>query len=185
MSTARNIHSAILRQQGSGANSRVISIQSAARAVPPAGWKDELQPQHNTSAASAGAWPLPFGAPVRIEGVAPRERRAYARANLRLPLVVARIPGRRELREARLFTSNISSSGVFAQFPFELEQSLLVELKIELVKAALVRSRVTMVTQARVVRVEPVSVAGSWGIAFDFDDITFERDPMTTIQIAS
>ena len=184
MSTARNIHSAILRQQGSGANSRVISIQSAARAVPPAGWKEELQPQQSVSAASAGAWPLPFGAPNRIEGVAARERRAYARANLRLPMFVSRIPGRREV-DARLFTSNISSSGVFAQFPIELEQNLLVELKIELVKPALVRSRVQMVTQARVVRVEPVNVEGCWGIAFDFDDITFERDPMSPMQLAS
>ncbi|HET9401195.1 MAG TPA: PilZ domain-containing protein [Candidatus Acidoferrales bacterium] len=184
MSTARNIHSAILRQQSSVANSRIISIQSAARVVPPSGWKQELQPEESIGGRAPGAWPLPFGAPSRVAGLATRERRAYARANLRLPIVVSRIPGRREV-DARLFTSNISSSGVFAQFPIELEQNLLVELKIELVKPALVRSRVQMVTQARVVRVEPVRVEGFWGIAFDFDDITFERDPISTMQMAS
>ena len=122
--------------------------------------------------------------PVRREGALPRERRAYARAELRLPLAIARVPGRRDLIQTQLFTRNISSSGVFAEFPFALDVNILVELRIELVKAALVRSRVCMVTQARIVRVE-AGAAAAWGTALEFDDITFERDPVTPIQIAS
>lgn len=187
MSTARNIHTAILRQQRSDTRHRVISIQSAASAEPPSGWRNELQAHSGglaPHAKRASAWPLPFGVPVRGEGALPRERRAYARADLRLPLAIARIPGRHDLVPSQLFTRNISSSGVFAEFPFAMDINHLVELRIELVKAALVHSRVCMVTQARIVRVE--SGAGTmWGTALEFDDITFERDPVTPIQIAS
>lgn len=186
MSTARNIHTAILRQQRSDTRHRVISIQNAVSAAPPSGWRSELQASSGGTPPlpeRGSAWPLPFGMPVRREGALPRERRAYARADLRLPLAIARIPGRRDLAPSQLFTRNISSSGVFAEFPFALDINALVELRIELVKAALVRSRVCMVTQARIVRVE--AGAAMWGTALEFDDITFEREPVTPIQIAS
>jgi len=186
MPTARQSHFSTISPQESDGHARIISIRTPDFAVPPTGWKRELALQSADAGAGAtSAWPLPFGDPARDIGSMARERRSYSRANLRLPLAIVRVLGRRTSPAASLATTNVSSSGLFADLPFQLEEGLLAELKIELVKPALVRSRVSMVTQARVVRVETAALLAGWGTAFEFEDITFERDPITPVRIAS
>ena len=187
MPTARQSQFGIISPQKSDGHARIISIRTPDFAVPPTGWKRELALEGAAPTSDvAGAWPLPFGDPARDVGAMARERRSYSRAKLRLPLAIVRVLGRRTTPATNLATTNVSSSGLFAELPFELEEGLIAELKIELVKPALVRSRVSMVTQARVVRVEAAAVlSAGWGTAFEFEDITFERDPMTPVRIAS
>src|SRR5690348_1251185 len=50
-----------------------------------------------------------------------RERRAYARARLSLPLRLERVAGQRHLQPHSLHTANISSSGLFFLSPVRLE----------------------------------------------------------------
>jgi hypothetical protein len=187
MPTARQSQFEIISPQKSDGHARIISIRTPDFAVPPTGWKRELAFESAAPASEvAGAWPLPFGDPARDIGAMARERRSYSRAKLRLPLAIVRVLGRRTSPATNLLTTNVSSSGLYAELPFELEEGLIAELKIELVKPALVRSRVSMVTQARVVRVDTAAVlSAGWGTAFEFEDITFERDPMTPVRIAS
>jgi hypothetical protein len=186
MPTARQLHFGNISPEKSNSHARIISIRTSDFAVPPTGWKRELAVESSSSASEAvGAWPLPFGDPTRDLGSMARERRSYSRAKLRLPLAIVRVLGRRTSPAMNLATTNVSSSGLFAELPFELEEGLIAELKIELVKPALVRSRVSMVTQARVVRVETAALSAGWRTAFEFEDITFERDPMTSVRIAS
>jgi hypothetical protein len=106
----------------------------------------------------------------------PNERRQYPRARLRLPLKVVRIAGRRESEPQVLYTANISSSGLYARCPFELNPGTPVDLEIELVRRMAGRGMVRMITQAHVVRLEPDGKNGWHSVAFTFDDITFQRD---------
>jgi hypothetical protein len=106
----------------------------------------------------------------------PNERRQYPRARLRLPLKVVRIGGRRESDPQVLYTANISSSGLSARCPYELRPGTPVDLEVELVRRMTGRGNVRMLTQAHVVRLEPDEKNGWHSVAFNFDDITFQRD---------
>jgi PilZ domain len=112
--------------------------------------------------------------------VRPMERRAYSRAKLRLATRITRIAGRRVEAPETLFSSDISSSGALVRCPFPLEVDTPVDLEIQLMKHAGKYGRVHMLTVAHVVR-EQFDVREGWcGLAFSFDDITFERhDPAT------
>jgi hypothetical protein len=126
---------------------------------------------HSNIAAPRGMAGVPTHAiPV------PHERRAYPRARLRLPLKVVRIAGRRESDPQVLYTTNISSSGLYARCPFELEAGTPVDLEVELVRRMAGRGLVRMLTQARVVRLDEDSKNGWHSVAFTFDDISFQRD---------
>jgi c-di-GMP-binding flagellar brake protein YcgR len=104
------------------------------------------------------------------------ERRAYPRAKLQLPLRVTRIAGRREAELPVIQTVDISSSGLFARCPFKLEPGTNVDLEVELVQKPAGRGAIRMLTQAHVVRVEPDAKHGWHAMAFNFDDISFQRD---------
>jgi hypothetical protein len=106
----------------------------------------------------------------------PHERRTYPRARLRLPLKVVRIAGRRESEPQVLYTSNISSSGLYARCPLELKPGTPVDLEVELVRRMAGRGNVRMLTQAHVVRLERDAKNGWHSVAFTFDDISFQRD---------
>jgi len=135
---------------------------------------------------------LPLPVPVRSNLTAPRgmarvpthavavpnERRSYPRARLRLPLKFVRIAGRRESEPQALYTANISSSGLFARCPFNLEPGTPVALEVELVRRMAGRGTVRMITEAHVVRLEPADKQGWKSLAFAFDDITFQRDDL-------
>jgi hypothetical protein len=106
------------------------------------------------------------------------ERRAYSRAQLRLPLRILRIAGHRETDFNELVTIDISSSGVRTRCPFEIEAGTPVHLEVVLVKRPGDCGNVRLVTQAQVVRTTP-DAAGWHSVAFSFDEITFERDELT------
>lgn len=114
----------------------------------------------------------------------PHERRDYPRANLRLPLRIVRIAGRREAQPVPLQTANISSSGLFARCPFLVEPGTPVHLEVELVRRPDGRGTVRMITEAHVVRAKTDSRSGWHALAFSFDDITFERDEFPVPQFA-
>jgi hypothetical protein len=113
----------------------------------------------------------------------PNERRAYARAQLQLPLRIVRIAGRREEMSDPVFTTDISSSGLRARCPFEIALGTPVHLEVELVRRPEGRGSVRLITQAQVVRVQP-DTNGWHTLAFSFDDITFERDDLLAPQFA-
>ncbi len=130
--------------------------------------------------ASLGSWISPRrmeNFPAHESPVS-NERRAYPRANLRLPLRIVRIAGRREHQPASLQTTNISSSGLFARCPFLVQPGTPVHLEVELVHRPAGRGSVRMVTEAHVVRARTDPKTGWHALAFSFDDITFERDDL-------
>lgn len=105
-----------------------------------------------------------------------RERRAYVRANLALPLCVRSIAGRLETGLATLSTQDISSSGIFFLCPRRIEPGTPIEMEVTLVDQPMGRATVRMRTQACVVRAENTQMPGWHGLAAAFDDITFIRD---------
>lgn len=105
-----------------------------------------------------------------------RERRAYVRASLTLPLCVRSVAGRPATGMATLSTQDISSSGIFFLCPKWIEPGTPIEMEVILVDKPMGRGTVRMRTQARVVRVDHASVPGWHGLAAAFDDITFVRD---------
>jgi hypothetical protein len=105
----------------------------------------------------------------------PAERRAYARAKLGLPVRIMRIAGRRVVEPDTFFTMNMSSSGTLVRCPFALDSETPVDMEIELIRHAPKYGRVLMLTVAHLVRREENAPDGWHGLAFDFDDITFER----------
>jgi PilZ domain len=133
-------------------------------------------------AASATA---PVFAPSRPRGIArvpthtvghARERRAYVRANLILPLALRSVAGRTETELTALSTQDISSSGIFFLCPRKIEPGTPVEMEVMLVEKPSGRGSVRMRTQACIVRAEESGVPGCYGLAAAFDDITFIRD---------
>ncbi len=111
-----------------------------------------------------------------------RERRAYVRANLALPLCVRTVAGRQETGLATLSTLDISSSGIFFLCPRRIEPGTPIEMEVTLVDKPVGRGTVRMRTQACVVRVENAQTPGWHGLAAAFDDITFIRDePLPSI----
>jgi hypothetical protein len=75
-----------------------------------------------------------------------------------------------------LVTRNISCTGVFFLCPRELETGSAIELEVGLVHRPMGCGSVLMTTLAHVVRVEPATVPGWYGIAATFDDVEFQRD---------
>jgi hypothetical protein len=125
-------------------------------------------------------WVLPLGlgrVPTHTVTVA-HERRGYARANLCLPLRILRVAGRRETRPQPFQTLDISSSGLRARCSFEIKLGTPVNLEVELVRRREGSGTVKLMSQAHVVRVEPEEKTGWHALAFNFDDITFERDDL-------
>ena len=115
-----------------------------------------------------------LGVPTHAVGSA-RERRAYARARLSLPLNVRRVAGQLG-KQDHLRTEDISSNGVFFLYPQHIDPGTPIELEVVLVDRALGRGSVRMRTMAHVVRAEPSENAGWHGLAATFDDISFLRD---------
>jgi PilZ domain len=112
-------------------------------------------------------------------------RRGYPRTKLRVAVRIVRVAGRRVAKPATLFSANISSSGVFLRSPFSLETHTPVDLEIELVKRAGAFAGVQMMAVAHVVRRESDSRVGWHGLAFSFDDISFERQELLPPRAAS
>jgi hypothetical protein len=105
-----------------------------------------------------------------------RERRAYARANLSLPLFVRSIAGSPAPGLTALSTHDISSSGIFFLSPRHVEPGTLIEMEVTLVDKPVGRGTVRMRARASVVRVEGSKTPGWHGLAAAFDEITFVRD---------
>lgn len=122
-----------------------------------------------------GRW-RPFSdVPTHVVGVA-HDRRAHARAYLRLPLRLTAVNGRAEPVSVTLLTQNISSSGIYFLAPRQLEPGTALELEVALVERPLGQGSVRMATAAHVVRAEPANTPGWHGIAARFDDFDFRRD---------
>jgi hypothetical protein len=105
-----------------------------------------------------------------------RERRAYVRARLLLPLCLQRVAGQRHAQQYSLQTSNISSSGLFFLSPLRIESGTPVELEVELITRSFGRATVRMSALAHVVRTEPAEKPGWYGVAAAFEDISYRRD---------
>lgn len=105
-----------------------------------------------------------------------RERRAYARARLSLPLRLERVAGQRHLQPYSLQTANISSSGLFFLSPLRIEAGTPIELEVQLIGRPLARSTVRMDAIAHVVRTEAAEKVGWYGVAAAFDDISYRRE---------
>jgi hypothetical protein len=105
-----------------------------------------------------------------------RERRAYVRARLLLPLCLQRVAGQRHAQHYTLHTSNISSSGLFFLAPFQIESETPIEVEVQLLIRSLGRATVRMSALAHVVRTEPVEKRDWYGVAAAFDDISYRRE---------
>jgi hypothetical protein len=105
-----------------------------------------------------------------------QERRAYIRARLSLPLRVERIAGQRDSKSHSLRTRDISSSGVFFNYPQPLAPGTPIEFEVLLVDRPRGHGSVRMRTMAHVVRAEHSEETGWHGLAATFDDISFVRD---------
>jgi len=130
-------------------------------------------------------WTAPRGmdrVPTHAVTVA-NERRIYARAQLQLPLRILRIAGHRETDFDQVMTIDISSSGLRTSCPFEIPVGTPVHLEVELVKRPAGCGSVRLVTQAQVVRANPGST-GWHTLAFNFNEISFERDELASPQFA-
>src|SRR6202035_807187 len=73
-----------------------------------------------------------------------RERRAYVRARLSLPLCLERVAGQRHAKQYSLQTANISSSGIFFLSPLPIEAGTPIELEIQLIGQPLARATAHM-----------------------------------------
>ena len=109
-----------------------------------------------------------------------RERRAYVRARLSLPLSLQRVAGQRHAQQYSLQTSNISSSGLFFLSPLQIESGTPIEVEVQLITRSLGRATVRMSAGAHVIRSEPAEKPGWYGIAAAFDEISYRRDENLT-----
>ena len=105
-----------------------------------------------------------------------RERRAYARARLSLPLRLERVAGQRHTQHYSLQTTDISSSGLFFLSPLRIETGTPIELEVKLIAQPIARATVHMTAIAHVVRTQPAEKTGWYGVAAAFDDISYRRD---------
>jgi hypothetical protein len=157
-------------------------ISNATPAAPALSPSLESQPasaaQRATRSGPIGAFRRPRGiarVPTHTVGHA-QERRAYARANLALPVSLRSVAGRAESGTPVLSTQDISSSGIFFLCPRRIEPGTPIEMEVTLVDNPMGRGVVRMRTRACVVRVESTETPGWHGLAAAFDDITFVRD---------
>lgn len=104
-----------------------------------------------------------------------RERRAYVRARISLPLCLERVAGQRQSQPYSLQTTNISSSGLFFLAPLRIDAGTPIELDIQLISQPSARATVHMSAVAHVVRAEPAEETGWYGVAAAFDDISYRR----------
>ena len=135
------------------------------------------------TSAARNSWPAPRGierVPTHAVPVV-NERRAYPRAQLQLPMRILRIAGHRETSFDQVMTVDISSSGLRTVCPFQIPVGTPVHLEVELVKRPVGQGSVRLLTQAQVVRVQPDS-NGWHTVAFNFDEISFERDELAPPQ---
>src|SRR6202045_3516504 len=113
--------------------------------------------------------------PTHAVGVHP-EHREYPRASLQLPLKLQNINGIVEDFPVPLVTRDISSTGVYFLCPKQLPMNAAIGLQIVLVSRPLGQGNVVMASNARVRRVHPADMPGWFGIAANFDDVSFDRD---------
>ena len=113
--------------------------------------------------------------PTHAVGVHP-EHREYPRAILQLPLKLQSINGTAEDFPITLVTRDISSTGVYFLCPKPLPMDAPIELQIVLVSRPLGQGNVVMTSHAHVRRIHPAAVPGWYGIAANFDDVSFDRD---------
>ena len=113
--------------------------------------------------------------PTHAVGVHP-EHREYPRASLKLPLKLHSVAGIVEEFPVTLVTRDISSTGVYFLCPKQLPMDAAIELQIVLVSRPLGQGNVVMASNAHVRRVHPADMPGWFGIAANFDDVSFDRD---------
>jgi PilZ domain-containing protein len=113
--------------------------------------------------------------PTHAVGVHP-EHREYPRASLQLPLKLHSVDGILEDFPVTLVTRDISSTGVYFLCPKQLPVNASIELQIVLVSRPLGQGNVVMTSNAYVRRIHPAAVPGWFGIAANFDDVSFDRD---------
>jgi PilZ domain len=113
--------------------------------------------------------------PTHAVGVHP-EHREYPRASLQLPLKLHSVDGIVEDFPVTLVTRDISSTGVYFLCPRQLPMNAAIELQIVLVSRPLGQGNVVMTSNAYVRRIHPAAVPGWFGIAANFDDVSFDRD---------
>jgi hypothetical protein len=118
--------------------------------------------------------------PTHVVHVA-NERRVYPRAHLQLPVRILRIEGHHEMEFDQVTTIDISSSGLRTACPFAIPVGTPVQLEVGLVTRPSGCGSVRLITEAQVVRVQPDS-NGWHTLAFNFDEISFERDEMAPPQ---
>lgn len=155
--------------------------RSAHTAGPARSVIQDPQAQPASARAAASEWPnhrQPRGinrVPTHTVGRA-RERRAYARARLSLPLRLERVAGQRHTQHYFLQTADISSSGLFFLSPLRIEAGTPIELEVKLIAQPVARATVHMSATAHVVRTETAEKPGWYGVAATFDDISYRRD---------
>jgi len=113
--------------------------------------------------------------PTHAVGVHP-EHREYPRASLKLPLKLRSVAGLAEVFPVTLVTRDISSTGVYFLCPKQLPVNASIELQIVLVSRPLGQGNVVITSNAYVRRIHPAAVPGWFGIAANFDEVTFDRD---------
>jgi hypothetical protein len=113
--------------------------------------------------------------PTHAVGVHP-EHREYPRASLKLPLKLHSVDGIVEDFPITLVTRDISSTGVYFLCPKQLPMNAAIELQIVLISRPLGQGNVVMVSNAYVRRIHPAAVPGWFGIAANFDEVSFDRD---------
>ena len=115
--------------------------------------------------------------PTHAVGVHP-EHREYPRASLQLPLKLQSTNGIVEDFPVTLVTRDISSTGVYFLCPKRLPMNAAIELQIVLVSRPLGRGNVVMTSNAYVRRIHPAAMPGWFGIAANFDEVSFDRDDL-------
>jgi PilZ domain len=105
-----------------------------------------------------------------------RERRAYARARLSLPLRLERVAGQRHTQHYFLQTADISSSGLFFLSPLRIEAGTPIELEVKLIAQPVARATVHMSAIAHVVRTATAEKPGWYGVAAAFEGGGDHRD---------
>ena len=113
--------------------------------------------------------------PTHAVGVHP-EHREYPRASLKLPLKLHSVDGIVEDFPVTLVTRDISSTGVYFLCPKQMPMNAALGLQIVLVSRPLGQGNVVMASNAHVRRVHRAAMPGWFGIAANFDDVSFDRD---------
>jgi len=105
-----------------------------------------------------------------------RERRAYVRARLALPLCVSRVAGQTSCATPVLRVHDISSSGAFFMYPHRIDPGTPLALEVSLLEERPRHRAVRMCVDAHVVRAEAAGEPGWHGLAVAFDDIRYVRN---------